>query len=145
MEKIVAIACDHAGVELKSTLINDIEALGYQVSDLGTNNAESVDYPDYGLKVAQAIENNQAHYGIVICGSGIGISIAANRNPAARAALCHNVLTSTLARQHNDANILALGARIIDASTAKSCVHAFLTTAFEGGRHQKRVDKLSNK
>lgn len=144
MPKIVAIASDHAGFELKQALKPYIEeSLGLIVNDLGTHDTQSVDYPDYGAKAAEAIASGEADYGVIICGSGIGISIAANRNPKARAALCHNAQTAKLARLHNDANILALGARIIDQEIAQECIDAFFTTEFEGGRHQARVEKLS--
>ncbi len=142
--KTIAIASDHAGCELKDAVKAELEAMGISVIDLGTNGNESVDYPDYGEKLAQSIINNQAEMGVAICGSGIGISIAANRHRQIRAALCHDEQTAALARQHNDANILALGARILDEQTALSCIRQFFTTEFEGGRHQRRVDKLSD-
>ncbi len=140
---IIAIASDHAGFERKALLIEEIARLGFTALDLGTHNTESVDYPDYGKKVADAVANGEAALGVVICGSGIGISIAANRNPKIRAALCHSEETARLARQHNDANVLALGARITDEPTSIVCLRAFLTTPFEGGRHTTRVNKLS--
>lgn len=143
MNKIIAIASDHAGFELKKSLIAEIAYLGFKVLDLGTDSTESVDYPDFGYMVANAVAEKKADFGVIICGSGIGISIAANRNSKARAALCHNKELAHLARQHNDANILALGARVIDEQTAKDCLKEFVTTAFEGGRHEMRVKKLS--
>ena len=142
MNKLVAIANDHAGVDIKRALIPVIEAAGFSVANLGTDTSDSVDYPDYGTKLANAVVRGDATYGVAICGSGIGISIAANRVKGARAALVHSVQTATLARQHNDANILCLGARVIDTDTAIACMKAFLATAFEGGRHTKRVKKL---
>lgn len=144
VEKHIAIAADHAGVALKEVLKREIVRLGYIPEDLGTNTGDSVDYPDFADKLAAFIKQGKAGKGVLICGSGIGISIAANRHKEIRAALCHNALTAKLAREHNDANVLALGARIVDEATAISCLEAFLTTAFEGGRHQKRVDKLSH-
>ena len=141
-KKIIALASDHAGIALKQTLKAELENLGYTPLDLGTDSDASVDYPDFGYAVAEAIKNGETDQGIAICGSGIGISIAANRVPGIRAALCHSKETATLARQHNDANVLALGARIIDEATAKACVRAFLSTPFEGGRHTHRVEKL---
>lgn len=114
------------------------------VLDLGANSPDSVDYPDFGHAVGEVIESGKAEKGIVICGSGIGISIAANRNPAVRAALCMNSTMARLARQHNDANVLAFGARLIGLETAYDCIDAFLNTKFEGGRHQKRIDKLNS-
>ncbi len=140
--KPVAIACDHAGYGLKQLLIPEVEALGYTVLDLGTDSEQSVDYPDFGTKIADTILRGGAEYGIIVCGSGIGISIAANRHAGIRAGVCHNGLSAELARRHNDANVLALGARLIGPDVAKECVRRFLSTAFEGGRHQARVDKL---
>jgi ribose 5-phosphate isomerase B len=143
MSKIIAIASDHAGSDLKNTLQAHLEYLGYQVLDLGTNSKSSVDYPDYANMLAQKIQSQEATRGVLICGSGIGISIAANRHKWIRAALCSEPLSSKLARQHNDANVLVLGARMIGTEIAKECLNVFLATEFEGGRHQKRVDKLS--
>ena len=117
---------------------------GYEVSDLGPHDGTSVDYPDYGYKLAAAIANGEAERGVAICGSGIGISIAVNRNPKCRAALVSEPLSATLAREHNDANVIALGARLIGQEMAKACVNAFLSTEFGGDRHQRRIDKLSN-
>lgn len=140
--KHIAIASDHAGVELKEVLKGEIKRLGYVPDDLGTNTLDSVDYPDFANKLAETLKQGKAEKGVLICGTGIGISIAANRHREIRAALCHNALTAQLAREHNDANVLALGARVVDENTAKTCLEVFLTTAFEGGRHQKRVAKL---
>jgi ribose 5-phosphate isomerase B len=142
MSNIIAIAADHAGFALKSAIAAYLRRKGFEVLDLGTDSAERVDYPDYGVKLAEAVAKGKAKRGIGICGSGIGISIALNRNPVIRAALCHDANTATLARQHNDANVLALGARIISEDTALKCVDAFLSTDFEGGRHAARVEKL---
>jgi ribose 5-phosphate isomerase B len=142
MSNIIAIAADHAGFALKSAVAAYLRAKGYEVLDLGTNSEDRVDYPDYGVKLAEAVAKGKAKRGIGICGSGIGVSIALNRNPMIRAALCHDVNTATLARQHNDANVLALGARIISEDVALKCVDAFLNTDFEGGRHAARVEKL---
>jgi len=139
-ERIVAIACDHGGFALKEALkiaLPDVTWL-----DLGTNSAESVDYPDFAGKLADAIKAGNAPRGILICGSGIGVSIAANRHAHIRCALAHDVTGARLCRQHNDANVLAMGGRMIGDVLAKECVEVFLSTAFEGGRHQKRVDKL---
>ena len=136
----VAIACDHGGFALKQALkvaLPDVTWL-----DLGTNSAESVDYPDFGNKLAGAIKDGKAARGILICGSGVGISIAANRHAHIRCALVHDVTGARLCRQHNDANVLALGGRMIGEAVAKECVEAFLSTTFDGGRHQKRIDKL---
>lgn len=139
----IAISSDHAGFRLKETLRRWIDAAGYASIDLGTYSDESVDYPDYGYAVAQAVASGDARWGVVICGTGIGISIAANRHARIRAALCHDSATARLARQHNDANVLALGARILDEETAKDCLATFLSTPYEGGRHDRRVAKLS--
>lgn len=143
-KEIIAIASDHAGFELKMTLKQEMEGRGLTVLDLGTHSTDSVDYPDYGAAMAAAIENGDAPRGIVVCGSGIGISIAANRSPAVRAALCQSGLAARLSRLHNDANVLALGARLIGIETALDCLDEFLSTEFEGGRHQRRVAKLGN-
>lgn len=140
--KTIAVAADHAGFELKNRIADLLRAEGYVVTDLGTNSAERVDYPDYGYKLAEEIAAGRAERGIAVCGSGIGISIALNRNPAVRAALCGDLLSARLARQHNDANVIAMGARLIGADVAYECVKIFLTTEFEGGRHAGRVAKL---
>ena len=140
--KVIALAADHAGFELKNRVAEFLKSGGYEVLDLGTHSLDRVDYPDYGFAIADTIAQGKAGLGIAICGSGIGISIAANRNPKARCALCHDVTSAKLARQHNDANILALGSRLIGIETALACVEAFLNTNFEGGRHAERVKKL---
>ena len=139
----IAIASDHAGMALKDFLIKEIEKLGYTALDLGTNSMDSVDYPDYAEKLAKTITDGTSSSGVLVCGTGIGISIAANRHKEIRAALCHNSLTAQMAREHNDANVLVLGARIVDETTAKACLNVFLNTAFEGGRHQNRINKMS--
>jgi len=141
--KIVALAADHAGVALKAALADELRALGYEPLDLGTHGPESVDYPDFGDAMAQAIAAGRATRGVVICGTGIGISIAANRHKTVRAALCHNGTAARLSRQHNDANVLALGARLIGDEVAKECLRVFLATEFEGGRHARRIAKMS--
>ena len=138
----LVLAADHAGFELKDQLALAARARGLAVIDLGTKTAESVDYPDYADRLAAALENGRAARGVLICGTGIGISIAANRHRHVRAALCHDVTTARLARLHNDANVLVLGARVIGLQTALDCMNAFLDTAFEGGRHSRRVTKL---
>lgn len=140
---VIAIGSDHAGYVLKSAVADWLKEAGHEVLDLGTNGGESVDYPDFGRAVGEAVASGKAEKGVVVCGSGIGISIAANRVKGARAALCMNGLMARLSRQHNDANILALGERLIGIETARDCLHEFLNTPFEGGRHQRRVDKLS--
>jgi ribose 5-phosphate isomerase B len=140
----IAIASDHAALALKSALVEYLRAAGHDVADLGPYDEMSVDYPDYGYKLANAIADGSAERGVALCGSGIGISMAVNRNPAARAALVSEPLSARLAREHNDANVIAMGARLIGIEMAKACIDAFLSTAFGGDRHQRRVDKLSN-
>ncbi len=143
MDKIIALAADHGGFALKAVLAVHLQASGFTVLDLGTDNAEqSVDYPDFAAKMSAAFAAGKARRGILICGTGIGISIAANRDPALRCALAHDITTARLAREHNDANVLALGARVIGPEVAKDCVDAFLATEFAGGRHAGRVAKL---
>jgi ribose 5-phosphate isomerase B len=139
---VIAIGSDHAGFALKAKVADWLAGAGYQVLDLGTDGTSSVDYPDFGRAVGEAVASGRAEKGVIVCGSGIGISIAANRVPGARAALCMNGLMARLARQHNDANILALGERLIGEAAARDCLDEFLNTDFEGGRHQRRVDKL---
>jgi ribose 5-phosphate isomerase B len=140
----IAIASDHAAVGLKATLADWLRSHGHHVLDLGPHSHESVDYPDYGYALGRAIEDKRADLGIALCGSGIGISIAANRNPAVRCALVSEPFSAKLARHHNDANVIAMGARLIGEDMAKTCVHAFLEATYEGGRHQPRVAKLSH-
>lgn len=139
----IALGADHAGFELKEMLKGTLLEDGHHIVDLGTNNNDSVDYPDFGRAVAEAIMDGKADKGVLVCGTGIGISIAANRYPAVRAALCRSGLESRLARQHNDANVLALGSRITGLEAARDCLREFLDTEFEGGRHGRRVEKLS--
>lgn len=140
----IAIAADHGGYELKEDIKNFVfDNLNIEWIDLGTHSNDSVDYPEYGFKMADAIKNKQADKGIIICGTGIGISIAANRHEHVRAALCTNTTMAKLTREHNDANVLALGARITGNEAIKDIVKTFLTTDFEGGRHERRVNKLS--
>jgi ribose 5-phosphate isomerase B len=139
----IALAADHAGYALKDQLAVWLREQGHDVIDLGTNAPESVDYPEYGRKLAEAVASGDAERGIAVCGSGIGISIAVNREPKCRCARVDDPLSAQLAREHNDANVLALGGRLIGNDMAKACVLAFLDTDFAGGRHQRRVDQLS--
>ena len=139
----MALAADHAGYELKDALIAWLRDAGHEAIDLGTNGPDSVDYPDFGARLARAVAAGEAERGIAVCGSGIGISIAVNRNPACRCARVDDPLSARLAREHNDANVLAFGARLIGPDMAKACILAFLDTPFSGGRHQRRVDQLS--
>ena len=136
----VFLASDHAGFELKNELKEAIKGLGYEVVDLGTNDKNSVDYPNYAHLLASKLEPNC--YGVLVCGTGIGISIAANRHENVRCALCHDEFTARLAREHNDANVIAFGARVIGAGVAISALETFLKTEFEGGRHERRVKKI---
>jgi len=141
--EVIAIASDHAGILVKDALKDDISIAGLQVLDLGTNGPESVDYPDFADAVTDAIGCGRACWGILVCGTGIGMSIAANRKPFIRAALCHGAVEARLAREHNNANVLVVGARTMSIETARDCLKAFLETSFEGGRHQRRVEKMS--
>ncbi len=136
------LAADHGGFELKE-IIKDYLSKRYDIEDLGTYNNDSVDYPDYGINAGQAVANGLADYAIIVCGSGIGISIAANKVPGIRAALCHNVEYAKLSKEHNNANILALGGRFLTPDEAKSIVDTWLNTEFEGGRHQNRINKIN--
>jgi ribose 5-phosphate isomerase B len=140
----IAIASDHAAIELKAALVAYARELGHAVEDLGPFDDTSVDYPDYGYKLAEAVAEGKADKGVALCGSGIGISIAVNRHPAVRCALVSEVLSARLSREHNDANVIAMGARLIGIEQAKACLAAFLETPFGGDRHQRRVTKLSN-
>ncbi|MGL3822631.1 ribose 5-phosphate isomerase B [Sphingopyxis sp. R3-92] len=140
----IAIASDHAAYELKAELADWLRGAGHEVADLGPNGPESVDYPDFGYALAAAIADGSAERGVALCGSGIGISISVNRNPAARCALVGEPLSAKLSREHNDANVIAMGARLTGIDMAKACLTAFLTTDFAGDRHARRVDKLSN-
>ncbi|MBR0553581.1 ribose 5-phosphate isomerase B [Sphingomonadaceae bacterium LXI357] len=142
MSHRIAIAADHAAYAMKAEIAQWLQETGHSVQDLGTNGPESVDYPDYGYKLAEAVASGNADFGIALCGSGIGISIAVNRNPACRSALVSEPLSAELARSHNDANVIAMGARLIGIEMAKQCVEAFLSTEFLGDRHTHRVDKL---
>ena len=139
----IAIASDHAGFELKESLKSELQARGFAPLDLGTATKDSVDYPDFAERLAGAIKEGRAKRGVLVCGTGIGIAMAANRHRHVRAAVCHDVTSARLARLHNDANVIALGARLIGVETAKDCLNAFLATAYEGGRHDQRVAKMS--
>lgn len=139
----VAIGCDHAGFELKEAIKTYLTHKGFDISDFGAYSTDSVDYPDFAHAVAKAVTDKQVSYGILICGSGNGISIAANKHADIRAALCWKPEIAELARLHNDANILSLPARFITSEDAMKCVDVFFATAFEGGRHQGRVNKIN--
>ncbi len=143
--KTIALASDHAGFALKTLVIDHLKKAGHTVIDLGPFNEDRVDYPDFGFALAEALKAGKAPIGIGICGSGIGINIALNRYGNIRAALCHDATSSRLARLHNDANVLCLGARLLGIEVATECVDVFLKTAFEGGRHAGRVEKLGTR
>ncbi len=138
----IIIAADHAGLDLKAQVAQRLMAKSFDVTDLGTHTKESVNYPDYANLVAAAVLAGKGEFGILICGSGIGMCMSANRHKGIRAALCWNAESAKLSRQHNDANIICLGARLISPETAMECVEVFLNTAFEGGRHLKRVEMM---
>ena len=139
----IAVASDHAGFDLKELLKRDLQEAGYAVLDLGTNSTASVDYPDFGKAMGEAIASGKAEKGVLVCGSGIGISIAANRNPMVRAVLAHDATSARLSREHNDANVVAFGQRMTGIEVAREALKVFLDTPFEGGRHAGRVAKLS--
>ncbi len=138
----LVIGNDHAGVDLKNTIKEHLRKQGYEVINVGTDTLDSVDYPDIARKVSEVVLDGKAQYGILICGTGIGISISANKVEGIRAALVYNEFTARLSRLHNDANIIALGARVIGDELAKACVDTFIATEFEGGRHARRVGKI---
>lgn len=142
-KETIALASDHGGVELKTLLAQQLEGLGYAVLDLGTDGSQSVDYPDFAVAMANALAEGKAARGVLMCGSGIGISIAANRFAHVRAALVHDAYGARMCRLHNDANVLVLGGRTIGPEIAKDCLDIFLSTEFEGGRHARRVAKLA--
>lgn len=141
---IIALAGDHGGFKLKADLKNLISEMGLESLDLGCDGPDAVDYPDFGYALAAAVREGRAGRGVLICGSGVGVSIAANRYPEIRAALIHDALGARLCRQHNDANVICFGGRMIGVDTARDCLKIFLTTEFEGGRHARRVEKLSH-
>lgn len=140
----VAIGCDHAGLEMKNEITPLLDELGITWQDLGTHTEESCDYPEYGEKVAKAVSKGSIDRGILVCGTGIGMSIVANKFPGVRAALCSEDYSAKMSRLHNDANVLVLPGRIIDAKTAREIVKIWFTTDFEGGRHQRRLDKITS-
>lgn len=139
----VAIGCDHGGLDLKEAVISLLKELNLDYEDMGTHDRSSCDYPDYAEKVAAAVVSGQCQQGILVCGTGIGMSIAANKVPGIRAALCNEIFSAKMARNHNDANILCIGARVVGAGVAQEIVKAYFTSDFEGGRHGRRVEKLN--
>ena len=140
---LIAIASDHGGFSLKVDIVSLLNELGYEVNDIGPKNQNSVDYPDYGIRIAQAVTTNTNSRGIVICGTGIGMSIIVNRFPGIRGTLCSDLYTAKLCREHNDSNILIMGGRVVGHGLAREIVKVWLSTPFEGGRHQKRLDKIN--
>ncbi len=137
----IALACDHGGLNLKYEIIKELKAQGHEVVDFGTNSTDSCDYPDFALPAAEAVASGKCEKGIVVCSTGIGVSIVANKVPGIRCAHCHDSYCAEFTRLHNDANVLALGEKVIGAGYALKIVNTFLNTEFEGGRHQRRVDK----
>lgn len=141
--KTIGVGCDHAGFPYKAAVIKQLEANGYAVKDFGTFSIDSVDYPDYAHPLSNAVESGDCHQGVLLCGSGNGVCMTANKHAGIRAALCWNIDTARLSRQHNDANVICVPARFVTEELALEMVNVFLTTDFEGGRHQKRVDKIA--
>jgi ribose 5-phosphate isomerase B len=142
-QKPFAVASDHAGIELKRSLVKELEQRGVSVRDFGTHSSDSCDYPDFAHALASAIEAGEIERGMLVCGTGVGMSIAANRHAGVRAVVCSEPLSARMSRRHNDANVLCLGARVVGPDTALDILDAFLSAPFEGGRHQKRVDKIT--
>ena len=140
---LIAIASDHGGFSLKVDIVSLLNELGYEVNDMGPKNQNSVDYPDYAIRIAQAVTTNSDSRGIVICGTGIGMSIIVNRFPGIRGTLCSDLYTAKLCREHNDSNILIMGGRVVGHGLAREIVKVWLSTPFDGGRHQKRLDKIN--
>ncbi|MGB5193085.1 MAG: ribose 5-phosphate isomerase B [Polyangiales bacterium] len=141
MANVLIVGSDHAGLELKRELASLATELGYDLRDVGTHTSDSTDYPDYAHQVASAVAAGEG-LGLLVCGTGIGMSMAANRHPGVRAALCGDVFSATMARQHNDANVLCIGARVVGSGLAGEILRAFLGASFEGGRHERRVNKI---
>jgi ribose 5-phosphate isomerase B len=140
---MIALGCDHAGVQLKGAIAEFLASRGVEAKDFGTFDEASCDYPDYAQKVGEAVVRGEAERGILVCGTGVGISIAANKIEGVRAALCSDTFTARMSREHNDSNVLCLGARVVGTGLALDVVAAWLDTAFEGGRHERRIDKIS--
>lgn len=139
----IALACDHGGLNLKSEIIKELKSKGHEVVDFGTNSTDSCDYPDFALPAAEAVAHGECERGIVVCSTGIGVSIVANKVPGVRCAHCHDTYCAEFTRLHNDANVLALGEKVVGVGYALKIVNTFLSTEFEGGRHQRRVDKIT--
>jgi ribose 5-phosphate isomerase B len=143
MTKQLGVASDHAGLELKQALVSELEKRGIVVRDFGTTTSASCDYPDFAHAVGRAIESKEIERALLVCGTGVGMSIAANRHPSVRAVVCSEALSARMSRQHNDANVLCIGARVVGAGTAIDILDAFLSAEFEGGRHAGRVAKIN--
>ncbi len=143
MDKSIVVGADHAGFKLKTHLVEHLKENGYDVLDVGTDNEESVDYPDYAVKVAQAVAGGRAGRGLLVCGSGLGVAIAANKVAGVRAVTANTVELARLSKQHNDANVLAVGSRIVEPDVAEEILDSWLDMEYEGGRHQRRVDKIT--
>ena len=139
----IAVACDHGGLNLKNEICKHLKELGHEAVDFGTDNFDSCDYPDFALPAAEAVAGGKCDKGIIVCSTGIGVSIVANKVPGVRCAHCHDVYCAEFTRRHNDANVLALGEKVVGVGYATMIVDAFLSTEFEGGRHQRRVDKIT--
>jgi len=139
---VIAVGADHAGVELKDALLRVLAERGHEALDLGTNAKDSVDYPDFGHAVAAKVASGDAKLGLLVCGSGVGMSMAANRHAGVRAVVCSDTFTARMSRMHNDANVLCIGARVVGAGLAEDILGAFLDASFEGGRHERRVAKI---
>jgi ribose 5-phosphate isomerase B len=139
---MIALGSDHAGVQLKAAIVDHLRQLGQEVEDLGTHDESPCDYPDYAEKVGRAVTGGRAERGVLICGTGVGISISANKIPGVRAALCGDTFSARMSREHNDANVLCLGARVVGIGLALDIVSTWLGATFEGGRHQRRLDKI---
>ena len=137
----IAVGSDHAGYDLKQLVVEHLSARGFEIIDFGTDSVESTDYPDYAHRVASAVAGGQG-LGLLVCGTGIGMSMAANRHPGVRAAVCGDVFSASMTRQHNDANVLCIGSRVVGGGLAGEILKAFLGAAFEGGRHERRVNKI---
>lgn len=139
---MIAIGCDHGGFELKNILVKYLESEGYEYEDVGTFDENSVDYPDIADKLCKKIQNGECEKGILVCGTGIGMNMCANKHKGIRAAQCHDTFTAKMTRQHNNANVLTMGGRVVGSELAKEIVREFLTNEFEGGRHENRVNKM---
>ena len=136
----IAIGCDHGGIDLKNTVVSVLTEMGHEVDDQGCNSTDSVNYPNFAKSVSSLVKEGKCRFGVLICGTGIGMSMAANRIPGIRAALCHEMFSARMSREHNDANVLCLGARVIGSGLAAEIVRTWMSTEFAGGRHQRRID-----